>query len=73
MYRLRIKIMSDFLERLKDEKIQLEEKTLALGKFLSSEKTIALSEANTLLLVEQHDLMTRYLNVLIIRIELIEK
>lgn len=63
----------DFLERLKDEKTQLEDKTSNLSSFFGSTEFKKLSTANQLLLMEQVELMQRYLNVLIIRIELIEK
>lgn len=63
--------MSDFLERLQKEKVELEEKTTKLSDFLFSGKEIKLSDANLLLLHEQHIVMQKYLNILIIRIELL--
>lgn len=63
--------MSDFKTRLIQEKNELEEKTNKLSDFMASHASGKLSEANLLLLQEQHILMDRYLNILIIRIELI--
>lgn len=65
--------MSNFLERLQIEKAELADKVNKLGNFLSNEKSTTLSEANILLLQEQYNIMVRYLNVLIIRIELLNK
>lgn len=65
--------MSDFLSRLKTEKEDLLEKTAKLSSFLTADAFEKLSSANKILLFEQVELMQRYLNVLTIRIELIEK
>lgn len=74
MYGLnRIKIMSDFLSSLKREAKELKEKTDKLSDFLTSEQIFKLSNANNLLLNEQYRLMTRYYDVLQIRVELLEK
>lgn len=62
-----------FLERLKTEKNELLEKTTKLSMFLNSDKVNDLSEANELLLKFQLEHMNNYLNILLIRIELIEK
>ena len=62
-----------FLERLKTEKNELLEKTTKLSMFLNSDKINDLSEANELLLKFQLEHMNNYLNILLIRIELIEK
>ena len=61
-----------FLDRLKTEKNELLDKTTKLGMFLTSEKVKELSDANTLLLKQQFEIMNAYLNILIIRIELNE-
>lgn len=61
-----------FLDRLKTEKNELLDKTTKLGMFLTSEKVKELSDANTLLLKQQFEIMNAYLNILIIRIELLE-
>ena len=63
--------MEDFKTRLIEEKDLLLDKVTKLGKFLASDKTETLSEGNLPLLEEQLNVMNRYLNILIIRIELI--
>lgn len=62
-----------FLDRLKVEKDELLEKVTKLAMFLNSDKVNALSDANELLLKHQLEVMNTYLNILIIRIELLEK
>lgn len=63
-----------FLERLKKEKQELIEKVTKLALFINKEKTSqSISEANFLLLNQQLIHMNDYLNILIIRLELIEK
>jgi hypothetical protein len=62
-----------FLDRLKAEKEELLDKVTKLAMFLNSDKTDSLSDANVLLLKQQYEAMNTYLNILIIRIELIEK
>lgn len=62
-----------FLERLIIEKDELFDKATKLEVFLNSEKINNLSDANQLLLKEQFEVMSRYLAILIIRIELLEK
>jgi hypothetical protein len=64
-----------FLDRLKIEKEELSEKVTKLDNFLSRLEKLGntLSEANYLLLKEQLEVMNRYLGILIIRIELLEK
>ena len=61
-----------FLDRLKTEKNELLDKVTKLGMFLTSDKSKELSDANTLLLKQQFEIMNAYLNILIIRIELNE-
>lgn len=65
--------MSDFLSRLKTEASELAEKTEKLSTFLNGDAFTKLSKGNRILLYEQVEIMQRYLNVLTIRIELIEK
>lgn len=60
-----------FLERLKFEKVELLDKVTKLSFFLNSDKINNLSEANQLLLKQQLISMNDYLNILIIRIELL--
>jgi hypothetical protein len=62
-----------FLDRLKTEKDELLDKVTKLSIFLNSDKIDGLSDANQLLLKHQLVSMNDYLNILIIRIELIEK
>ena len=61
-----------FLNRLKIEKDDLLDKVTKLAIFLNSNLN-DLSEANELLLKQQLEAMNDYLNILIIRIELLEK
>ena len=62
-----------FLDRLKVEKEQLLEKVTKLAMFLNSDKVNDLSDANELLLKQQLEAMNTYLNILIVRVELLEK
>lgn len=64
---------STFLDRLKLEKDELLDKVTKLAIFLNSDKVNVLSDANELLLKQQLEAMNTYLNILIIRIELLEK
>ena len=62
-----------FLDRLRAEKDDLLDKVTKLSMCLNSAKIDGLSDANQLLLKHQLVSMNDYLNILIIRIELIEK
>jgi hypothetical protein len=62
-----------FLDRLKVEKDELLDKVTKLAMFLNSDKVKDLSDANELLLKQQLEAMNTYLNILIIRTELLEK
>jgi hypothetical protein len=62
-----------FLDRLKVEKDELLDKVTKLAIFLNSDKVNALSDANELLLKQQLEAMNTYLNILIIRVELLKK
>ena len=62
-----------FLDRLKVEKNELLDKVTKLAMFLNSDKVNDLSDANELLLKQQLEAMNNYLNILIIRTELLEK
>jgi hypothetical protein len=62
-----------FLDRLKVEKNELLDKVTKLAMFLNSDKVNDLSDANELLLKQQLEAMNTYLNILIIRTELLEK
>lgn len=61
-----------FLDRLKTEKNELLDKVIKLGMFIVSDKVKELSDANVLLLKQQLEIMNAYLNIIIIRIELLE-
>lgn len=64
--------MSDFKTRLQTEREELEEKISKLSSFVRGQETnMTVSHGNLLLLQEQLVVMERYLNILIIRIELI--
>jgi hypothetical protein len=62
-----------FLDRLKAEQQELLDKVTKLAMFLNSDKVETLSDGNHLLLKQQLEVMNAYLNILIIRIELLEK
>lgn len=65
-----------FLDRLKVEKDDLLDKVNKLANFLARDvmnDNPRLSEANHILLNEQLEAMNSYLNILIIRLELLEK
>jgi hypothetical protein len=62
-----------FLDRLKTEKDELLDKVTKLATFLAQRNSQTLSEANYLLLGLQLEAMNTYLNILIIRTELLEK
>jgi len=62
-----------FLTRLENEKNELLERTTKLLLFIGSDKFDDLSDANQLLLKQQINYMNEYLNILIIRIELLTK
>jgi len=62
-----------FLDRLKVEKDELLYKVTKLAMFLNSDKVNDLSDANELLLKQQLEAMNGYLNILIIRLELLKK
>lgn len=62
-----------FLDRLKVEKEELLYKVTKLAMFLNSDKVNDLSDASELLLKQQLEAMNSYLNILIIRLELLEK
>ena len=64
-----------FLDRIKVEKDELLDKLTKLATFLAKQEMIekTLSDANLILLNQQVEVMKTYLNILIIRIELLEK
>ena len=63
-----------FLDRLKAEQQELLDKVTKLATFLAKEEfNKTLSDANYLLLKQQLEIMNSYLNILIIRVELLKK
>jgi hypothetical protein len=64
-----------FLDRLKVEKDELLDKVTKLATFLAKQEMIkkTLSDANLILLNQQVEVMKTYLDILIIRIELLTK
>ena len=63
--------MSDFKQRLEKEIEELADKLNKLLVFLDSKDSKKLSEANLLLLKKQSVIMNDYLNILLIRLELL--
>ena len=63
--------MSDFKERLVEEKKQLSDRLSKLKFFFISDEFDGLSKENKILLTWQRDAMTSYLNVLSERLELL--
>lgn len=63
----------DFLDRLKQEQIELSTKIDKLEDFHLTETYTKLSQANKILLDAQLGFMQHYRDVLLVRIELIEK
>ena len=64
--------MSTFLERLKEEELELASKAMKLSEFILTDAFEELSEGNQYLLDKQLDAMSEYLNILGTRIELNE-
>lgn len=62
--------MQDFVERMIEEKENLLEKIDKLFIFLGSKKFEELSEQNKVLLTQQYFAMSKYYNILSIRIKI---
>lgn len=62
--------MQDFVERMIEEKENLLEKIDKLFIFLGSKKFEELSEENKVLLIQQYFAMSKYYNILSIRIKI---
>lgn len=60
-----------FIERLIEEYEQLSSRLTNLNNFIYSEKVLELSTANRILLEKQKEIMLSYLNILMMRYELI--
>ena len=65
--------MSTFLERLKLEEGELEDKIFALTAFLETATFENLSLSNKILLKKQLKAMDDYLSILVIRLEILSK
>lgn len=64
--------MSTFLERMKNEKEELDIKIEKLASFLEKDNEENLSEKEIELLIAQHNIMSTYSFILKERIELVE-
>ncbi len=62
--------MSTFLERLKEEELDLASKVVKLSEFMLTDAFEQLSEGNQYLLEKQLEAMSEYLDILGTRIEL---
>tara|TARA_R110000851_G_scaffold220465_2_gene373247 strand:+ start:130 stop:345 length:216 start_codon:yes stop_codon:yes gene_type:complete len=63
--------MDDFLQRLKDEAADLALKLTALNSFMSTQRFVDLDRANKDLLYSQQRSMSKYLQILGQRLELL--
>lgn len=64
---------TNFLQILKTERDELVDKLSSLLIFIDSNDFSSLSDANQVLLKMQAEHMNNYLNILIIRVEILEK
>lgn len=65
--------MSDFLDRLKDEKYELDERADKLDNFLQSSKSKDIDPIQLSLLMVQHSIMLAYSTVLQERLDHLNK
>lgn len=65
------KYMEPFIQRIVDEKAELDERAGKLGDFVKSEKFHSLDSEMQSLMVEQYDVMKRYSVILGKRLELL--
>ena len=63
--------MEPFIQRIVDEKAELDERAGKLGDFVKSEKFHSLDSEMQSLMVEQYDMMKRYSVILGKRLELV--
>ena len=63
--------MEPFIQRIVDEKSELDERSAKLGDFVKSEKFHSLDSEIQSLMVEQYDVMKRYSVILGKRLELL--
>jgi hypothetical protein len=61
--------MSDFLARLDQEELELNNKIIKLHQYVNSDFFPVLSDASQYLLKKQLEIMTEYSNILNVRIE----
>lgn len=62
----------NFIERLKTEQTELAEKLSKLNSFIYNEKLLEIDRTQAALLKTQADVMETYLNILTLRLELLE-
>lgn len=62
--------MSTFLERLREEELEVASKAIKLQEFILTENFEKLSEGNQYLLRKQLEVMTEYVEIVGLRIEL---
>jgi len=60
----------DYKERAESELKELQEKTKKLGDFLLKADYSNVSDRQLELMIDQHDVMTHYVNILTLRLEL---
>lgn len=65
------KYMEPFIQRIVDEKAELDERAGKLGDFVKSEKFHSLDSEMQSLMVEQYDVMKRYSAILGKRLDLL--
>ena len=67
-----LKYMETFIQRIVDEKAELDERAGKLGDFVKSEKFHSLDSDMQSLMVKQYDVMKRYSVILGKRLELLD-
>lgn len=67
-----LKYMETFIQRIVDEKAELDERAGKLGDFVKSEKFHSLDSEMQSLMVKQYDVMKRYSVILGKRLELLD-
>lgn len=67
-----LKYMETFIQRIVDEKAELDERAGKLGDFVKSEKFHSLDSEMQSLMVKQYDIMKRYSVILGKRLELLD-
>mgnify|MGYP006203263025 CR=1 FL=1 len=67
---IKLNTMSTFLDRLREEELEVASKAIKLQEFISTENFEKLSEGNQYLLRKQLEVMTEYVEIVGLRIEL---